>query len=145
MTPFRLAACGLIALFWVTDVEAQSMPPPHVEYEPPYRSVLNAVHDCPSGQVSIDVSGTWSLGSHGTVRVEAYSGAAGPASAEDLENWNDWLTDLTSLASVEVRCQAGGNETITIRGGGPGRSMRSVSTWWWRGVLGRVGDGAAAS
>jgi len=119
--------------------DVAAMPPPHVEYEPAARSHIAQQHDCPSGPVRLEVSGTWSLGGPGRVTMESYSGAAGPASQTDLERWNYWLRDLTSLSSVEVRCQEGGNERIIVHGRGRDGRSTSVATWWWQGRLGWSG------
>jgi len=117
---------------------AQSFsPPPHVHYEPPLRSSVTQVHECPSGPVTIEVSGVWGLGSKGSIRVESYLGGAGPASTDDLRIWNDWLAELGALGSVEIVCQTGNNESITIRGRNWSGLSGSVTVWWWRGRLGR--------
>lgn len=114
-------------------------PPPHVEYQPAYRSRISQEHDCPGGPVRLQVSGTWSLSDPGTVRIDAYSGAAGQASETDLARWNYWLRDLASLGSVEVQCQQGGNERVIVHGRGSDGRSASVATWWWQGRLGWSG------
>lgn len=120
-----ISACSAVA----------QTPPPHVEYEPPLRSRVQATHDCPGGPVSIEVEGEWRLPGTGRVRIVAYSGAAGPASQADLDRWNGWLADLDGLGGVAVTCQQGGNEAIDVEGL-EGQTPRTVSVWWRQGRLG---------
>jgi hypothetical protein len=137
--PVISSAVSIIAIgVPIGAANAQSFsPPPHVHYEPPLRSRVTQVHQCPSGPVTIEVSGVWDLGSKGSIRVESYSGGAGPASADDLKVWNDWLAELGALGSVELVCQTSNNERITIRGRNWGGPSGSVTVWWWQGQLGR--------
>lgn len=149
MTKPHLILIATLASLLATPACAQSVsdtppnvgrqPPPHVEYEPPLQSVVVHRHECPSSPVHLEIEASWSLSRPGQVRVAAYSGAAGQASETDLARWNYWLTDLTALSSVEVTCQAGGNESIVIHGLKTGRRQASVAVWWWQGRLGWSG------
>lgn len=134
---FWIAALFGVAILADPAAAQDFTPPPHVEYEPPLRSEVSQRHNCPSGPVVLEVEGEWRLTAPGRVTVRAYSGAAGVASQSDLDRWNNWLSELNALGTIEVLCQSSGNERITIRGRDRSGLSGSITVWWWRGRLGR--------
>jgi len=113
---------------------AQATPPPFVHYEPPSASQVSASYRCPGTTVSLRIE-------HGSgrVRVAAYTGSAGRASRANLALWNEWLSGMENLMDYSVECQAGGYETISIRGKMTvGGRIGRVGVWWHAGRFGRM-------
>ncbi|MDP3403758.1 MAG: hypothetical protein Q8S03_03640 [Brevundimonas sp.] len=124
----------LIGLLFLA--QPQERPPALVHYRPPDSGETQSRFVC---GLNYDVRFTIRVDQK-QVSIVSYSGAAGPASAEQLAQWNAWLAPMRKMTSQNFVC-TGDAENLTIQGtrtqidGGI-----SVSAYWDNGELRRYPD-----
>lgn len=108
-------------------------PPPHVDYHFPTSAHVQVDYECNGRSLALNIS---SIGSR--VRVQGYTGQVREADAEDLLQWNSWLSEIEEFRSAMILCGGSQNEAVIITGTGPNGGAVEVGVFWHEGRLGRL-------
>ncbi len=73
----------------------------------PDSAVIESKYQCSTGSVELKLALTGT-----TVQVAEYSDANGPASPDELSQWNEWLSDIKNYHTFGVACQ--GAEAVVV-------------------------------
>lgn len=127
---------SLILLLGLMSIaEPQSAPTPLIHYRPPVSGETQSRFVCGDQQVRFKISVDESQ-----VSIVSYSGGAGEASAEQIAQWNAWLTPMRRMVSQRFVC-IGGNENLEIQGTRTQvDGAITVSVYWHEGQLARYPD-----
>lgn len=106
LTPLILAV--------VLAASHQEGPPTPVHYLPPSAGRIEASYACVGREPQIRTSYTLEL-DYERVRITAYSGPNGVATAEQLAEWNEGLQPIRSVQVHRFDCRRDG-ERLVIRG-----------------------------
>jgi hypothetical protein len=103
-----------------------------VRWGPPAAAVVQSIYKC--GQDTVEL--TLEHDADG-VRVVRYVGGSGPAGADDLAKWNEWLRPIGRFFHHQFSCTGGGNEFILLRGASTryGSDRVVVPVQWGRGEI----------
>lgn len=85
-------------------------PAPIIHFFPPKDTLIDVRADCWGRPIRYRIEAK-----NGEVRVLSYSGAAGRASREQLDQWNAWLAPMRRINSHQFQCR-GPNEALSIVG-----------------------------